>query len=57
MAKKPQRPKKIPKAEELDLDPDAWPRFEALVKSAAKAGHKTHDAPNPLKPKKSKAAK
>jgi hypothetical protein len=26
----------------LDLDPDAWPKFEALVKSAAKMGHKPH---------------
>jgi hypothetical protein len=26
----------------LDLDPDAWPKFEALVKSAAKMGHTPH---------------
>ncbi|MBI1328601.1 MAG: hypothetical protein GC166_01715 [Alphaproteobacteria bacterium] len=26
----------------LDLDPDAWPKFEALVKSAAKMGPKPH---------------
>lgn len=26
----------------LELAPDAWPRFEALVKSAAKMGHKPH---------------
>lgn len=26
----------------LDLDPNAWPRFEALVKSAAKIGHRPH---------------
>lgn len=28
----------------LELDPDAWPKFESLVKSAAKMGHKPHDA-------------
>jgi len=27
-------------AQEIELDPDAWPKFEALVKSAAKMGHK-----------------
>jgi len=27
----------------LDLEPDAWERFEALVKSAAKMGHRPHD--------------
>jgi hypothetical protein len=26
----------------LDLDPNAWPKFEALVKNAAKMGHKPH---------------
>jgi len=26
----------------LDLDPDAWPKFEKLVKNAAKIGHKPH---------------
>jgi hypothetical protein len=26
----------------VDLAPDAWPKFEALVKSAAKMGHKPH---------------
>jgi hypothetical protein len=39
--------KPTPKAVPLDLDPDAWPKFEALVKSAAKMGHKSHDAPAP----------
>jgi hypothetical protein len=29
---------------QIDLDRDAWPKFEALVKSAAKMGHKPHDA-------------
>jgi hypothetical protein len=27
----------------LELDPDAWPKFEKLVKSAAKMGPKPHD--------------
>jgi hypothetical protein len=35
----------------LDLDPDAWPRFEALIKSAAKMGHKPHETPAPKKRK------
>ena len=29
---------------DLELDPDAWPKFEALVKDAAKMGHKPHEA-------------
>ena len=28
----------------LDLDPDAWPKFEKLVKSAVKIGPKPHKA-------------
>ena len=27
---------------DLDLDPDAWPKFEKLIKSAAKMGPKPH---------------
>lgn len=26
----------------LEIDQDAWPKFEALVKSAAKMGHRPH---------------
>jgi hypothetical protein len=26
----------------LDLDPNAWGKFEALIKGAAKMGHKPH---------------
>jgi hypothetical protein len=29
----------------LDLDPGAWPKFEKLIKSAAKMGHKPHQSP------------
>jgi len=29
-------------ASNLDLDPDAWPKFEKLIKSAAKMGPKPH---------------
>ena len=29
----------------LDLDPDAWPKFEKLVKSAAKMGPKPYSKP------------
>lgn len=39
---KVKKPKPIsPSATDLDLDPDAWPKFEKLIKSAAKMG------PNP----------
>jgi uncharacterized protein HemY len=30
------------KVEVLDLDPDAWPKFEKLIKNAAKMGPKPH---------------
>jgi hypothetical protein len=33
-AKTKAKPK--PKIEELDLDPDAWPKFEKFLRSAAK---------------------
>ena len=36
---------KIP-AKDIELDPDAWPKFEALVRSAAKMGHKPHNIPS-----------
>jgi hypothetical protein len=36
----------------LDLDPNAWPKFEALVKSAAKMGHKPHHSAQQEKPSK-----
>ena len=29
----------------LELDPDAWPKFEELVKRAGKMGHKPHKPP------------
>jgi hypothetical protein len=32
--------KASPKPVDLELDPDAWPKFEALVRSAAKMGHR-----------------
>jgi hypothetical protein len=38
---KPQK-KTVKREPKLDLDPDAWPKFEALVKNAAKMGHKPH---------------
>jgi hypothetical protein len=28
----------------LELDPDAWPKFEKLIESAAKMGPKPHKA-------------
>jgi len=41
----PQHKKAKPKAVDpsnLDLDPDAWGKFEKLVKSAAKMGPRPH---------------
>jgi len=37
------KPKPIsPEVANLDLDPGAWPKFEKLIKSAAKMGPKPH---------------
>lgn len=45
--KKP-APKPIqPDVAKLDLDPDAWPKFEKLVKSAAKMGPKPRNGEKP----------
>jgi hypothetical protein len=48
MAKAPNHKPKKAKAikadtSNLDLDPDAWPKFETLIKSAAKMGPKPHE--------------
>ena len=42
------------KSKEIELQPDAWPRFERFIKQIAKAGpqHKTSSAPKKAKPKK-----
>ena len=47
MAKPPKKKTKKAKPAQvdtsnLDLDPDAWPKFEKLIKSAAKMGPKPH---------------
>jgi hypothetical protein len=34
--KKP--PQKNPKPKDLDLDPDAWPKFEDMIRKVSKAG-------------------
>jgi hypothetical protein len=40
---KTKKPKPIsPDVANLELDQDAWPKFEKLVKSAAKMGPKPH---------------
>jgi hypothetical protein len=42
--KKPKRiPKSKIKADDLELDPDAWPKFEQLIRDAAKLGPKPRD--------------
>lgn len=52
----PRKPADSPK---IEFEPDAWQRFESLVKSAAKIGHKPHDGSRsqPKKVAKKKAAK
>jgi hypothetical protein len=42
------KPKPIsPEVANLELVPDAWPKFERLVKSAAKLGPKPHNERKP----------
>jgi hypothetical protein len=49
-------PKPSPKKPDIEFAPDAWARFERLVKSAAKIGHQPHaTAPQPKKVVKKKA--
>ena len=47
------KPKKKEKVDTsaLELDPDAWPKFEKLIKSAAKLGPKPHGGPSKKKAK------
>jgi hypothetical protein len=40
-------PKPSPKKPDIEFAPDAWSRFERLVKSAAKIGHMPHDQSAP----------
>jgi hypothetical protein len=40
-------PKPSPKKPDIEFAPDAWERFESLVKSAAKMGHHPHKATPP----------
>jgi len=49
MTKKPSQKN----AKEIELIEDAWPRFEAMVKNAAKMGHKPHDPAKQTATKKS----
>ena len=35
----------LPKKPEIEFAPDAWERFETLVRSAAKIGHMPHATP------------
>jgi len=43
-AKPTRRP---PRKPEVELDPDAWPRFEQFIKDVAKAGPQHREAPKP----------
>ena len=40
-------PKKLHDLNNIEFAPDAWERFESLVKSAAKMGHQPHKATRP----------
>ena len=40
-------PKPSPKKPDIEFAPDAWERFESLVKSAAKIGPRPHDGSRP----------
>ena len=40
---------------EIELEPGAWERFEKLVKSAAKMGHKGHAPEKPAAKRKTNA--
>jgi hypothetical protein len=52
-AEKPKpKQKTFAKPPKIELEQGAWQKFEALIKRAAKMGHKPHAAP-----KKSKAAR
>jgi hypothetical protein len=42
------------KKPEIEFEPDAWARFESLVKSAARMGHQPHVPPHPKKAVKKK---
>jgi hypothetical protein len=44
-----------PKPIEVELEPDAWPRFERFIKQAAKAGPQHRAAKKPSKSKGKKA--
>jgi hypothetical protein len=44
------KPPKKTKSDELELEPDAWPRFEWFIKAAAKAGPQHREAKPKPKP-------
>jgi len=58
MTKAPKKKAK-PTEDEIELEPDAWERFEKAVHAVAKAGPQHREAPQKAKrrPKKSKATK
>jgi hypothetical protein len=47
-----QPPKKATKKPDIELVPDAWPRFEKFIKEAAKAGPQHRSGKNPAPPSK-----
>jgi hypothetical protein len=52
MAKKPQ----LAKLKEIELVPDAWPRFEQFIREVAKAGPQHREAPKPKRARRKRRA-
>lgn len=44
MAENKKAKSQSPKLPDVELDPDAWPRFERFIKAAAKAGPQHREA-------------
>jgi len=57
MAKAKATPTPTPKAPKLEFEPDAWERFESLIRSAAKMGPRPHDGSQPKAKRAVKAKK
>jgi hypothetical protein len=51
------KPRASEKKPEIELAPDAWPRFERLIKDAAKAGPQHREAAKPKRRTKAGARK
>ena len=52
----PKKVKKPTKPKDLDLDPDAWLKFEEMIRKVSKAGPQHRETPKPNTFKKTKPA-